>query len=67
VPWGYLLVGAATFLENSRGAVVVVPGETLVVLGGFYARLARPERVELLPDAVLEPFVLQVRAQPAED
>jgi membrane protein DedA with SNARE-associated domain len=38
-PWGYLIVGAATFLENSVGAGVIVPGETLVIIGGFYARL----------------------------
>jgi membrane protein DedA with SNARE-associated domain len=38
-PWGYIIVGAATFLENSVGAGVVVPGETLVILGGFYARV----------------------------
>lgn len=38
-PWGYVIVGAATFLENSVGAGVIVPGETLVILGGFYARL----------------------------
>lgn len=35
--WGYLIVGVATFLENSIGAGLVVPGETLVILGGFYA------------------------------
>lgn len=38
-PWGYLIVGLATFLENSVGAGVIVPGETLVILGGFYARI----------------------------
>jgi undecaprenyl-diphosphatase len=38
-PWGYVIVGAATFLENSVGAGVIVPGETLVIIGGFYARL----------------------------
>jgi undecaprenyl-diphosphatase len=38
-PWGYLIVGAATFLENSVGAGVIVPGETLVIIGGFYARI----------------------------
>jgi undecaprenyl-diphosphatase len=38
-PWGYLIVFAATFLENSVGAGVIVPGETLVIIGGFYARL----------------------------
>jgi undecaprenyl-diphosphatase len=38
VPWGYVIVGAATFLENSVGAGVIVPGETLVIVGGFYAR-----------------------------
>lgn len=39
VPWGYVIVGAATFLENSVGAGVIVPGETLVIIGGFYARI----------------------------
>lgn len=39
VPWGYVIVGVATFLENSVGAGVVVPGETLVIVGGFYARI----------------------------
>ena len=38
-PWGYLIVGAATFLENSVGAGVIVPGETLVIVGGFYAKV----------------------------
>lgn len=38
-PWGYLIVFVATFLENSLGAGVIVPGETLVIIGGFYARL----------------------------
>ena len=36
-PWGYMIVGAATFLENSVGAGFIVPGETLVIIGGFYA------------------------------
>jgi membrane protein DedA with SNARE-associated domain len=39
VPWGYVIVGVATFLENSVGVGVIVPGETLVILGGFYARV----------------------------
>jgi membrane protein DedA with SNARE-associated domain len=39
VPWGYVVVGVATLLENSVGAGVVVPGETLVIVGGFYARI----------------------------
>jgi membrane protein DedA with SNARE-associated domain len=38
-PWGYLVVGVATFLENSVGAGVIIPGETLVILGGVYAGL----------------------------
>jgi membrane protein DedA with SNARE-associated domain len=38
-PWGYLVVGLATFLENSIGAGVIVPGETIVILGGVYAGL----------------------------
>lgn len=36
-PWGYVVVGVATFLENSVGAGVIVPGETLVIIGGVYA------------------------------
>ncbi|HZD80416.1 MAG TPA: DedA family protein, partial [Actinomycetota bacterium] len=39
VPWGYVIVGVATLLENSVGAGVIVPGETLVIVGGFYARI----------------------------
>ena len=38
-PWGYAIVFMATFLENSVGAGVVFPGETLVIIGGFYARI----------------------------
>ncbi len=38
-PWGYVVVGTATFLENSVGAGVIVPGETLVIIGGVYAAL----------------------------
>jgi membrane protein DedA with SNARE-associated domain len=41
-PWGYLVVSVAVFLENSVGAGVLVPGETLVILGGFYARVGGP-------------------------
>jgi undecaprenyl-diphosphatase len=47
-PWGYLLVGSATFLENSVGAGVIVPGETLVILGGFYARRGELELALLM-------------------
>ncbi|HEX6330018.1 MAG TPA: DedA family protein [Actinomycetota bacterium] len=39
VPWGYVVVGMATLLENSVAAGVIVPGETLVIVGGFYARI----------------------------
>lgn len=35
--WGYWIVGLATMLENSLGLGLVVPGETLVLLGSFYA------------------------------
>jgi undecaprenyl-diphosphatase len=38
-PWGYVIVFSATFLENSVGAGVIVPGETLVIIGGVYAGL----------------------------
>jgi membrane protein DedA with SNARE-associated domain len=37
-PWGYLIVGLATLLENSIGIGVIVPGETIVILGGVYMR-----------------------------
>lgn len=39
-PWGYVIVGVATFLENPVGAAEgIVPGEPLVIIGGFYARI----------------------------
>ena len=38
-PWGYVIVGTATFLENSVGAGVIIPGETIVIIGGVYAGL----------------------------
>jgi undecaprenyl-diphosphatase len=38
-PWGYIIVFSATFLENSIGAGVIVPGETIVIIGGVYAGL----------------------------
>jgi membrane protein DedA with SNARE-associated domain len=38
-PWGYVVVFTATLLENSIGAGVIVPGETLVIIGGVYAGL----------------------------
>lgn len=34
-----MIVGIETFLENSVGAGVIVPGETLGIIGGFYARI----------------------------
>ena len=38
-PWGYVVVFTATLLETSIGAGVIVPGETLVIIGGVYAGL----------------------------
>jgi undecaprenyl-diphosphatase len=35
--WGYLLVFAGCFLENSVFLGLIVPGETILVLGGFFA------------------------------
>ncbi|MGH2739578.1 MAG: DedA family protein [Actinomycetota bacterium] len=35
--WGYLIVGGATLLENSIGAGIIVPGETIVLVGAFFA------------------------------
>lgn len=46
-PWGYVIVGSGMFLENSVGAGVIVPGETLVIIGGFYARIGRLSVVAL--------------------
>ena len=57
-PWGYLVVGLAVFLENSIGAGLVVPGETLVILGGFYARIGSPPLV--LPVVTLIAVVFAV-------
>lgn len=37
--WGYLIVAVGAMLENSVGLGLVVPGETLVLMGGFYAAL----------------------------
>ncbi len=37
--FGYPLVFLATFLEDSVAAGLVVPGETIVILAGFYARV----------------------------
>lgn len=37
--WGYLIVGLGAAFENSIGLGLVVPGETSVLLGGFYAAL----------------------------
>jgi undecaprenyl-diphosphatase len=36
-PLGYVIVALATLLENSVGVGVIVPGETIVILGGVYA------------------------------
>ena len=57
-PWGYLVVGLATFLENSIGAGLVVPGETLVILGGFYARIGDPPLSLPLISAVAVTFAV---------
>ena len=35
--WGYVIVGIGAMLENSVGVGLLVPGETLVLLGGFAA------------------------------
>jgi membrane protein DedA with SNARE-associated domain len=35
--WGYVIVGVGAMLENSVGVGLLVPGETVVLLGGFYA------------------------------
>jgi membrane protein DedA with SNARE-associated domain len=37
-PWGYVIVSVGVFLENSIAVGLIVPGETLIILAGFYAR-----------------------------
>ncbi len=39
--WGYLILGLGAALENSLGLGLLVPGETLVLLGGFYSAVGR--------------------------
>ncbi|MGH7857221.1 MAG: DedA family protein, partial [Candidatus Binatia bacterium] len=36
--WGYLIVFATTFLENSAFLGVIVPGDAVLLLAGFYAQ-----------------------------
>jgi membrane protein DedA with SNARE-associated domain len=38
VSWGYLIVFAVTLLENSAFLAVVVPGDAVLLLAGFYAQ-----------------------------
>lgn len=37
VPWGYLIVFAGTFLENAAFVGAVIPGDIILLLGGFYS------------------------------
>jgi membrane protein DedA with SNARE-associated domain len=37
-PWGYVIVSVGIFLENSIAVGLIIPGETLIILAGFYAR-----------------------------
>jgi undecaprenyl-diphosphatase len=37
-PLGYVILSVGIFLENSIAFGLIVPGETLIVIGGFYAR-----------------------------
>lgn len=45
VEYGYVIVGVATLLENSLGAGLVVPGETLVLIAAFYAAIGQLDPV----------------------
>ena len=38
VSWGYLIVFATTFLENSAFLALVIPGDAILLLAGFYAQ-----------------------------
>jgi membrane protein DedA with SNARE-associated domain len=35
--WGYLFIFLGAFLENSIFLGLIIPGETIMILGGFYA------------------------------
>jgi membrane protein DedA with SNARE-associated domain len=35
--YGYLIIFAGVFLENSAGLGLVIPGETILILGSFFA------------------------------
>lgn len=43
--YGYAIVGVATLLENSVGAGLVVPGESLVIVASFYAAIGQLDPV----------------------
>lgn len=38
VSWGYLIVFATTLLENSAFLALVIPGDAILLLAGFYAQ-----------------------------
>ena len=38
VSWGYLIVFAVTLLENSAFLALVIPGDAVLLLAGFYAQ-----------------------------
>jgi membrane-associated protein len=38
VSWGYLIVFATTFLENSAFLALVIPGDAILLLAGFYSQ-----------------------------
>jgi len=40
-PWVYLVIGVAAFLESAAFVGLLVPGETVVLLGGVVAALGR--------------------------
>jgi membrane protein DedA with SNARE-associated domain len=53
VSWGYLIVFAVTLLENSAFLALVIPGDAVLLLAGFYA-----ERSALsLPAVMIIAFV----------
>lgn len=57
---GYVIIFLACFSENSVGLGLVVPGETLVVLGGVYASAAAAQFLPATAEPLWLPTVMLV-------
>ena len=52
-PWVYLVIGLAAFLESAAFVGLLVPGETVVLLGGVAAALGRADLVGVVAVAAV--------------